>query len=264
MRFAPEHPAGEADDRALQVGHGDVPADRQALDLVELDLRAGRDLLVAVAHAGQDDADRLRAALAHDVDLAGRGVRAQQDARRRRVERVPHVAGRVVRRHVQELEVHLVVFDLRTAVDLEAHVREDLADPPQHLRAGVQPTLGPGGPAASRPAVRPPGPRPELRPRSPPACRGRRPRSAASRRWPSLPAAGRSAASRAPSPRRIVARDPLRPRYRTRTASSACRVRGRRDSQAWALASSDAKARARSLIRPSPKKSAPKRSGRRI
>ena len=50
-----------------------VPADvdDQPLDLLELDLAPRRDRLVAVAHARQDDADRGRAQLAHDVDLPG-------------------------------------------------------------------------------------------------------------------------------------------------------------------------------------------------
>ena len=106
---------------------------------MEHDLAAQRDLLVAVAHARQDHADRLRAQLAHDVDLSRRGVRAQQHARRGRVEGVPHVAGRVVRRHVEQAEVRLVVLDLGAAIDLEAHVGEDRVDRSQGLRRGMQP-----------------------------------------------------------------------------------------------------------------------------
>ena len=56
------------------------------------------------------------AILAHDVDLARRGVRAQEHAGRGGVERVPHVARRVVRRHVEQLEVVFVVLDLAAAV----------------------------------------------------------------------------------------------------------------------------------------------------
>ncbi len=113
---------------------------------MEHDLAAGRDGLVAVAHARQDDADRLRAALAHDVDLARRGVRPQQDARRGRVKRVPHVAGRVVRRHVEQFEVGQVVLDLPAAVNLEAEVGEDGVNLPQGLGGDVQAA------AAHRPA----------------------------------------------------------------------------------------------------------------
>ena len=45
--------------------------DHQHLDLVELGLGARGDLLVAVDHARQDDADRLGGMLAHVADLAG-------------------------------------------------------------------------------------------------------------------------------------------------------------------------------------------------
>ena len=125
LPFLSEQPAGEGGDRALQVGHGDVFADDQALDLLELDFAAGGDRLIAVAHAGQNDADRLGAQFAHDVDLAGRGVRAQDHARRGGVKRVPHVAGRVVRRHVEQFEVGQIVFDFPAAIDLKAQVGED-------------------------------------------------------------------------------------------------------------------------------------------
>ena len=81
------------------------------------------------------------AELPHDVDLPGRRVRAQDHAGRRREERVPHVAGRVVRRHVEQFEVVLVGLDLAAAVDLEAHVGEDAEDPPHDLRGGVQSAL---------------------------------------------------------------------------------------------------------------------------
>jgi hypothetical protein len=54
-----EHPPGEGRDRPLQVGHRHTLADGQPLDLVELDLAARADRLVAVAHPRQDHADRL-------------------------------------------------------------------------------------------------------------------------------------------------------------------------------------------------------------
>src|SRR5262249_3482618 len=46
--------AGQRHDGAFQVGHRHARADRQALDLEELDLATDGDLLVAVAHAGKD------------------------------------------------------------------------------------------------------------------------------------------------------------------------------------------------------------------
>ena len=72
----------------------------------------------------------------------------------------------------------------------------------------------------------------------------------------SLPASGRSAASSPPKPRRIAAREPFRPRYRIRTASAADTSAAAARS-AWAAASREARACARSLIRP-PQKRAPR------
>ena len=101
--------------------------------LVELVLRAGRDLLVAVALAGQDHANRLGAALAHRADLAGLvcvRITSFRCAGSRFViladpERVPHVAGRVVGRDVQQPEVVVVGFHVRPVVHLEAHLGKD-------------------------------------------------------------------------------------------------------------------------------------------
>ena len=94
-----EHAPGEIVQRAFQVAEGDACArPPAAFHLVELDLVAGVDLLVAVAHAGQDRPGLARGGvLAHGVDLPGGGVRAQD---RRRgvggVKGVPHVARRVM------------------------------------------------------------------------------------------------------------------------------------------------------------------------
>src|SRR5438552_1157754 len=68
--IGPVHQVGEFDEDAFQVGDGDLFADGDALDLVEHELAARRDLLVAIDDAGQDDADRLRVVFAHGVNLA--------------------------------------------------------------------------------------------------------------------------------------------------------------------------------------------------
>ena len=62
-------PPRKTGQRADQVGHGDAVSDCQSLHLVELMLRASGDLLVTVALAGQDDADRLRMVITHSPDL---------------------------------------------------------------------------------------------------------------------------------------------------------------------------------------------------
>ena len=142
-----EHLAGELDQHALQVGHGDVPPHGQPLHLVELHLGAGGDLLVAIALAGQDDADGLRAALAHDPDLPRRGVGAQQDVGIGGVEGIPHVPRRVMGGHVEQLEVQLVRLHVRAVIDLEAHLGEDGVDLPQGLGGDVESA---GGDRAAR------------------------------------------------------------------------------------------------------------------
>ena len=62
--------------------------------LRELNLAAGCDLLLTVAHARQYDANWLAAAFAqfsHGADLPGRGVRPQQDLGVGRVESILHI-----------------------------------------------------------------------------------------------------------------------------------------------------------------------------
>ena len=50
-----------------------------------------------------------------------------------------HIAGRMVRRHVEQLEVGQIVFDFAAAINLETHIGEDAGDAPYRLRGGVQP-----------------------------------------------------------------------------------------------------------------------------
>src|SRR5262249_52236841 len=141
-----EQPPRERDNRPLQVSHGDAGSNGKTFHLMEHDLAAGCYCLVAIAHSGQNDTDRLRAKLAHDVDLAGRRVGAQQNAWNRRIKRVPHVACRVVFRHVQQLEIRLIVFNLTATINLKAEVGENGVDAAQHLRGDVQPATTHGTP----------------------------------------------------------------------------------------------------------------------
>ncbi len=132
----PEHAAGKISDRALQIAEGDVMPNRHHLQLVELDVLAGVDLLVAEAHARQDDAHRRRIVgigrreLPHGANLTRRGVRAQDEGvvaplAGANEERILHIAGGMIGWEVEQLEVVLVRLDLARAVDLEAHLTED-------------------------------------------------------------------------------------------------------------------------------------------
>ena len=98
------HRLGELVEEAPEVAHRGPLVDHQPLDLEELRGVAGVDRLVAVAAARQEGPDRRRL-LVHHPDLARRGMRPQQVALHVDVQRVPQVAGRVIRRDVEHLEV---------------------------------------------------------------------------------------------------------------------------------------------------------------
>ena len=141
LATAPEHALGEIGQCSFQVGETDVVAHSQPLDLIELYLAAGSELFVSVAHARQDDTDWFRAVFAHSVDLAGRGMGAQQHVTLGGVEGVLHIAGRMVPGEVEQLEVAFVSLHIPAAIDLEAHVSPDLGNAAQYLGAGMQPPV---------------------------------------------------------------------------------------------------------------------------
>src|SRR4051812_35688817 len=72
-----EHATGEIDQHAFQISHGDVCPHGETLDLVEHDLRACGDRLIAVAHARQDDPNGLRIIRLHSPNLPWRSMGAQ-------------------------------------------------------------------------------------------------------------------------------------------------------------------------------------------
>ena len=100
------------------------------------------EVVPAVHAAGHDDADRRRVRL-HVSDLHRRGVGAQQRSniigapgvalhRRRQVQRVLHVARRMIARHVQRVEAVPLVLEFRAFDKREAHAREDRLHPIAH------------------------------------------------------------------------------------------------------------------------------------
>ena len=103
-------------------------AHSQSFDLVEHHLRAGCDLFVAVAFAGQDHTNGFGIVVTHGTDLAGAGVGAQEDIGNRCVEGVLHLPGRMSFGEIEQLEIHLVRFDITCVVNLETHVSEDVVD----------------------------------------------------------------------------------------------------------------------------------------
>jgi hypothetical protein len=65
-------------------------------------------------------------------------VGAQDDALVGGVKGVPHVASRVVGRHVEQLKVVLVAFYVGAAINLEPHLGKDGVNLAQGLGAGMQ------------------------------------------------------------------------------------------------------------------------------
>ncbi len=122
----PVHAADDGFQRSFQVGEGDALIHHEALDLVEERRVRGVHRVRAVDAAGADDADG-RLLLLHHAHLHRRGLGAQQDLVVD-IERVLRVARRVVLRHVQRLEIVVVVFHLRPAHDVEPEADEDLLD----------------------------------------------------------------------------------------------------------------------------------------
>ena len=122
------HLAGELVQRALQVAHGDVLVDHQALHLVEHRAVGGVGLVGAVHPARADHADG-RLAGGHDAGLHRGGVGAQHDVVIH-VERILRIAGGMVLGQVQKLEVVVVILHLRALHHLVAHAHEDV----HHLR----------------------------------------------------------------------------------------------------------------------------------
>ncbi len=125
--LAEEH-VQERLDGALQVAEVDAFPHHEPLDLLEH--RAVGHVAVAAEHLSRADdphVGRVRV-LQHVVDLRGRGVGAEEQAAAFEVERVLHVARRVVGRHVEGLEVVVVVLHLGPVVDLVAHRHEDVLE----------------------------------------------------------------------------------------------------------------------------------------
>ena len=135
LRVRLEQLARERRERALQIGHRDALADDQPFDLLKHRRVRQVEIVAAVDLAGHDDAHRRLVAL-HVADLHRRGVRAQQRRRTAdgpatspdEIERVLHVARRMLGRHVERFEVVVVVFDFGAFEHLIAQAREDRFD----------------------------------------------------------------------------------------------------------------------------------------
>ena len=79
-----------------------------------------------------------RRALAHDMNLPWRCVRAQEYTVFIGVKGIPHITGRVVWRHIEVGKIEVICFHFGRAVDLKTHIPENLADFAQGLVEGMQ------------------------------------------------------------------------------------------------------------------------------
>ena len=103
----------------------------------------GRIVVAAIGYARRDDLHR-GLLQQHGADLHRRGVGAEQRVppRARHVERVGVIAGRVIGRDRQRLEVVPVGLDLGAGRHLVAELGEDGRDLPPHLGEEVKVPLG--------------------------------------------------------------------------------------------------------------------------
>ncbi len=116
-------------ERPLEVRHRDAPVDHDALELRE-DRQVRRVVLVRAVHAPRGEHVEGQRTLEHRPHLHGRGLGAQHEVTRRRVdvERVLHLASRVVGVDVERVEVEPFVLELGAFRDLPAHPDEDVGD----------------------------------------------------------------------------------------------------------------------------------------
>ena len=118
------------------------------------------------------------------------------------VERILHLAGRVMRREIQQLEIQFVGLDLRRGVDLKAHLGQNGQDAAQLLRGRMQAAAADGasGQGHIQPRVRERAVPGDALPDVLRACRPARPRAQALRRLAACPKAGRSSLESVGSP----------------------------------------------------------------
>ncbi|CDN46047.1 hypothetical protein BN871_KF_00060 [Paenibacillus sp. P22] len=128
-----EHFLHELEQRSLEIAHADAFGDDKAFDLVELEAVRRIVVVAAVYFAGADDLERSFAAAGlHRADLHRGCLRAHQDVLGH-VERVLHIARRMVFRQVERLEVVVVGFDFRSFRDGITEADENILDLLLHL-----------------------------------------------------------------------------------------------------------------------------------
>src|SRR5690606_31420929 len=142
LSISTEHAAREFVERPFEVAHADAFADGETFDLGEHPFVGRVGGFLPIALAGNNDADRWLHAF-HHAYLVRRRVCAKQHVSLTfdqgvDPDGVPHVAGGVVLRDADAVEVVAVPFDFRPFGDAEPHVAE-YSDKGTHcLRHGMQ------------------------------------------------------------------------------------------------------------------------------
>ena len=112
-------------EHSLQVAERDALVNDEAFHLVEH--RGVGRVGVGTEHAARDQHLDRRLFHVHDADLTAAGLGSQHNVVCD-VERILHVAGGMVLRHIQAGKVVVVVLDLRALVNLKAHTGEHVDD----------------------------------------------------------------------------------------------------------------------------------------
>ena len=133
----PVQPARHFGNRTLEVAHADAVAHHQPFQLVKHRLMGGVGRLVAVDLAAHHDLEG-RLVVHHVANLHGRGVGPQQ-ASVFQPEGVLQVARGVIPRHVERLEVVVLLFHFRPLDHRVAHLAVDADQVVEHAGNGVQP-----------------------------------------------------------------------------------------------------------------------------
>ena len=124
LHAGPHELVGEIGQVAFEIGHRDLPVHVESLDLMEARAVGCVGCIAPVTAAGRDDSHG-RFLLLHHANLHRRRLRAQQLAGLQ-VERVLRVAGRMIGRRVERVEVVVLGLDVRPIRHRETHRVENI------------------------------------------------------------------------------------------------------------------------------------------
>ena len=124
---------------ALEVAHCDALVNYETLNLVEQGRVSSVNGVGTENSSGRDYTDRWLLVL-HNVYLNGRGLGTEENGLvcALDVECILSISCRMIGREVQSLENVVIVIDLGTVSDIEAHADEYFSDLVLHLGKGVE------------------------------------------------------------------------------------------------------------------------------